>query len=93
MMEREVVFQFGPRFFAEGDDTMFEFRIDAGNCIGPRKATEADVKKHAKAWDAYVASHSIEPSPEEGDPAPAAENVPDPEPAPAPKPRGRPRKG
>lgn len=89
-MERAAVFERGPRFFEQDGETMFEFRIDAGNVIGPRKATEADVKKHPKVWDAYVASQvPAETLPEAEAEGPVEEPVPEPQPKPK---RGRPAK-
>ncbi len=81
-MERLAMFQYGPRFFEQDGTAMFEFRVDAGNVIGPRKATSDDLKKHAKVWDAFVASKTAEPVEETAE-VPAE--------APAPR-RGRPPK-
>lgn len=92
-MERLAVYEHGPRFFEQDGETMFEFRIDAGNVIGPRKATPADQKKHAKVWDAFVASKTVEPEaeaegPTEGTPPEGVDFPSQPKPAK----RGRPPK-
>lgn len=64
--ERAAHFTHGPRFFTEGEETMFEFVIDAGNRLGPRPATDADKEKHAAAWAEFEGSLApSEPEPAE----------------------------
>ena len=48
--ERAAVFTHGPRFFRDKGEVMFQFQIDAGNTIGPRKATKADIDKYPEAY-------------------------------------------
>lgn len=45
----------GPRFYLDGEHLMFVRHLDASTREGPRKATPADKKTHADAWDAYQA--------------------------------------
>lgn len=56
MIEREVQFSYGARFFRDekGSD-MFEHRIDSRSCIGPRLATKIDKQNHPGLWAAYLA--------------------------------------
>lgn len=62
--ERAAHYTFGPRFFTEGEETLFEFMIDSGNKVGPRPATDADKAKHAEAW----AKFNGDPIPEAAEP-------------------------
>lgn len=51
----------GPRFWKDGDKVMFVNHLDGSTQDGPREATKADVKDHAKAHAAFKAG--IEPDP------------------------------
>lgn len=55
--ERTAYFTYGPRFFKEGSETMFEFAIDHANKFGPMRATDAHMKKHAAAWAEFEKNH------------------------------------
>ena len=48
----------GPRFFMDGEHLMFVRHLDASTREGPRKATPADKKAYADAWDAYQAAEA-----------------------------------
>jgi hypothetical protein len=53
--------RYGARFFRDekGLD-MFEHRIDASSCIGPREATKTDKQNHSALWAAYLAEQTEE---------------------------------
>ena len=59
-VKREIIFTFGPRFFVENGETMFAFRIDGTNEIGPRTATQADAEKHPDAFAAFMSQQGAE---------------------------------
>ncbi|HLO79215.1 MAG TPA: hypothetical protein VK196_22380 [Magnetospirillum sp.] len=60
-IERNPVFTYGARFFRTEDGTdMFEHRIDARSCIGPRAATKADKQNHPGKWADYLAEITAE---------------------------------
>ena len=48
--------RYGARFFRDekGLD-MFEHRIDASACIGPREATKTDKQNHPDLWASFLA--------------------------------------
>lgn len=48
--ERQAVWTHGPLFFRDKGEIMFQFTIDAGNTIGPRKASKADIDKYPEAY-------------------------------------------
>lgn len=77
--ERAAHFTFGPRFFSEGDQIMFEFAIDGSNKIGPRPATDADKAKHPKAWAAFEAGDEPTEQSAPVDTRPPAEAIVNPE--------------
>lgn len=52
-MTREVAYVPGARFFEQDGVTMFEFRLDGGSVIGPRKATAQDKTDHEIEWRAF----------------------------------------
>lgn len=52
-LERDARPSVGPQFLEVDGVTMFQFVIDAGNIIGPRKATKADKAEHEGAWKAF----------------------------------------
>jgi hypothetical protein len=52
---RQAHYTIGPRFFVDGDRTMFAYRVDSSNEIGPREATKEDREKHPAAWQAFEA--------------------------------------
>lgn len=55
---------YGPSFFRADGRDMFEHRVDARSCIGPREATKNDKANHPKLWAAYQAAQAAsEPSP------------------------------
>lgn len=84
VLERNIGFIRGPRFFTRDDEVMFTFGIDPNNVIGPRAVTEADKREHAAAWSAFMAS--LPQLDHDGDGEPGGS-------LPAPKNRGgRPRK-
>jgi hypothetical protein len=56
MISREAHFRSGPRFFRnENGLDMFEHRIDASSCIGPRPATKRDKEINPDLWAAHLA--------------------------------------
>jgi hypothetical protein len=56
MISREAHFHRGPRFFRnEAGADMFEHRIDASACIGPRLATKLDKQNNPELWAAHLA--------------------------------------
>ena len=54
-IDRVPVFQYGARFYRDGDKDMFEHRIDSRATIGPRVATKTDKQNHSALWEAYAA--------------------------------------
>lgn len=44
----------GPRFYAEGETIMFVLHLDGSTQIGPREATEADIREHTEAYAAFL---------------------------------------
>jgi hypothetical protein len=62
-IERQAVYTTGPRFFLaeDGKHILFAYRIDSGNEIGPREATDPDKENHSKAWAAFQAGQKPEP--------------------------------
>jgi hypothetical protein len=79
-IEREVAFTFGPRFYEENLVTMFEYRIDSRNCVGPRPATPDDAKKYPKEFRAYMDAEEAKPEPSMPLQTPAQDPPHDPEP-------------
>lgn len=59
-IKREIKYEFGPRFFVQDGETMFAFRIDGTNEIGPRTATQADAEKHPDAFAAFMSQQGAE---------------------------------
>jgi hypothetical protein len=50
---------YGPRFFRdEKGRVMFEHRISASACIGPREATKIDKQNHDDLWAEFLAQQT-----------------------------------
>lgn len=60
-VERTIQIKYGPRFFRneEGVD-MFEHRISASACIGPRPASKIDKQNHLDLWEGYLSQWTEE---------------------------------
>jgi hypothetical protein len=49
-IERDARPSVGPSFLEIDGEVKFQYVIDSGNIIGPRKATDADKAEHGDAW-------------------------------------------
>lgn len=56
--ERVALYTYGPRFFREGDEVMFEFWVDASTRQGPRPMTENDQRAYPDAWAKFEAGET-----------------------------------
>ena len=61
--ERAAVWTYGPRFFRDKGEVMFEFVIDAGNILGPSKATKADIDKYPEAYANMAKTQEVNQDP------------------------------
>lgn len=52
-LERNARPSIGPGFFEEDGEVLFQFVLDGGNIIGPRKANKADKEQHKGAWETF----------------------------------------
>ncbi len=52
-LERQAVFKPGASFFEEGGEVFFQYQLDAGSVIGPRKVKDADKIEHAFEWERF----------------------------------------
>lgn len=56
MIERDIGFISGARFFRDGDRTMFTFGIDPNNVIGPHEASTAEKEQFPGEWAKFMAA-------------------------------------
>ncbi len=52
-LERSARPTVGPSFFEEDGVAMFQFVLDGGNIVGPRKATRLDKEQYVGEWESF----------------------------------------